>query len=298
MAKNEMKFIKAHARSRMNYAHSLTKPELPEKVLDLLSRYLQLVPAMIPPQSAHDTHSPTLWHPDLHLDNVFVDFESKQITRVIDWQSAAVLPFFYYCDVPTMFRHRGPVSDDLTVWPKRPEYYRDLERDEREKIDNLMGSEYLHKYYLAITHNKNLRHWAALQLQDSVRTQPIRIVQNVWEECNAFFFRQALIKIVNRWEELCPDSGSCPVNFNAHEMDLHAHEEENRGYVSEILTLFRSNWGLPPNGSIESARFDEVQAELTRMRGAFVAAAENEEDRVLAEKLWPYQNTIDNQESC
>ena len=294
MAKNEIKYIKAHAHTQMNYAHSLTEPELPAKVLDLLDRYLQLAPAMIPLQSAHDTHSPTLWHPDLHLDNVFVDPESKQITRVIDWQSAAVLPFFYHCGVPKMFRHHGPVSDDMTVWPQRPENFRNLNRDEREKFNNLMGSEYLHKYYLAITHNKNLRHWAALQLQDSERTQPICIVQNVWEECSAFFLRQALIKIVNRWEELCPDSGPCPVTFNAQEMDLHAHEEENRGYVSEILTLFRNNWGLPPNGSIESARFDEVQAALMRIRGAFVAAAENEEDRALAEKLWPYQDTIDN----
>jgi hypothetical protein len=77
-------------------------------------------------------------------------------------------------------------------------------------------------------------------------------------------------------------------------MALCAHEEENRAYVSEILTLFRNNWRLPPDGSIESARFDEIQNELTRMRDAFVGAADNEEDRQLAEKLWPYQDTTDN----
>src|SRR5258706_14272655 len=261
-----MKFIEMYARPHMNYARSLTEPELLEEVLDLLDRYLQLVPAMVPPQSTHDTHSPTLWHSDLHLDNIFVDPESKQITRVIDWQSAAVLPLFYHCGVPTMFRHQGPVSNDMTVWPKRPENYRNLERDERKKIDNLIGSECLHKFYLAITHNKNLRHWVTLQLQNDVRTQPTRIVQNVWEECNVFFLRRALIRIVNGWEKLCPDSGPCPVNFNEQEMDLHAHEEENMSYVSEILTLFRNKWGLPPNGSVESAGFDEVQAEVTRIR--------------------------------
>jgi hypothetical protein len=77
-------------------------------------------------------------------------------------------------------------------------------------------------------------------------------------------------------------------------MALYAHEEENRAYVSEILTLFQNNWRLPPDGSIESARFDEIQNELTRMRDAFVGAADNEEDRQLAEKLWPYQDTTDN----
>lgn len=39
MATNEMRFIKTHARPRMNYHRSSTKPELPEEVLDLLDRY-------------------------------------------------------------------------------------------------------------------------------------------------------------------------------------------------------------------------------------------------------------------
>ncbi|KAH9204619.1 hypothetical protein DL95DRAFT_495430 [Leptodontidium sp. 2 PMI_412] len=68
----------------MNYVRSFTEPESPDEMLSLLDRYLQLAPAMMP-QPSDDTHSPPLWHPDLHLDNVFVDPESKQITHVIDW---------------------------------------------------------------------------------------------------------------------------------------------------------------------------------------------------------------------
>ncbi len=169
MAKSEEKFIKAYGCSRMNYARSLKEPELPEDMLDLLDRYLRLAPAMVPPPTPADTHSSTLCQPDLHLDNVFVDPKSKKITHVIDWQAAAALPLFYQCSVPTMFRHRGPVSDDMSIWPKHPENYSSLEQDEKEEIDNLIRSECLHKYYLAITHNKNPRHWAALQSQDDDR---------------------------------------------------------------------------------------------------------------------------------
>ncbi|KAH6721582.1 kinase-like domain-containing protein [Leptodontidium sp. MPI-SDFR-AT-0119] len=271
MAENETKFIQAHARPRMNYARSLTEPESPDEMLDLLDRYLQLAPAMVP-QPSDDTHAPTLWHPDLHLDNVFVDPESKQITRVIDWQSAAVLPFFYQCGIPTMFKHQGPVSEDMTVWPKRPENYHNLEQDEKLMIDSLIGSECLNKYYLAITHNKNPRNWAG-------PTAARRRTNTTHTHCP---------------EHLCPDAGPCPVSFNEQEMALYAHEEENRSYVSEILTLFRKNWRLLPDGSIESARFEEIQNELTQMREAFIGAADNEEDRLLAEKLWPYQDATDN----
>jgi hypothetical protein len=125
----------------------------------------------VPPQSTEDTHSPTLWHPDLHLDKVFVNPESKQITHVIDWQSATILPFSYQCGVAPMFSHKGLVSNGMTVLPKRPENHHSLEQDEKEKIDNLIRREHLHKNSLGITHNKSPRHRAALQHQDEVRTQ-------------------------------------------------------------------------------------------------------------------------------
>ncbi|EPE27517.1 hypothetical protein GLAREA_04308 [Glarea lozoyensis ATCC 20868] len=193
-----------------------------------------------------------------------------------------------------MFKHKGVVSDDMTLLPKRPDNYHSLEQNEKEMIDNTIKSEIIHRYYLAVTHNRNPRHWVALQLYDEARTQPTRIVQGVWEDGDIFFLRRSLITIVNRWEDLCSGSGPCPVSFSEQEMAQYAHEEENRGYISEILTLFRNNWGLPPDGSVEAARFDEIQTELTKMRDAFVGSTENEEDELLAEKLWPYQDTTEN----
>ena len=71
-----------------------------------------------------------------------------------------------------MFRRQGPVSGEMTIWPKRSENYHSLEQDEKEIINSLIKSECPYKYYRAITHNKNPRHWAALQLQNDVRIQP------------------------------------------------------------------------------------------------------------------------------
>jgi Ser/Thr protein kinase RdoA (MazF antagonist) len=102
----------------MNYHRSLTELEMPHEMLNLIDRYLQLAPAMVPPQSTEDIdiHSPTLWHPDLHPNNIFVDPASKKISHVIDWQSASSLPLFYHFHVPTAIKHHGPaltVLDDL-----------------------------------------------------------------------------------------------------------------------------------------------------------------------------------------
>lgn len=135
MAKNEIRFIKTHARPRRNYHQSSAGPELPKEALDLLDRYLRLAPSMVPPWGTDDTHSPTLWHPHLYLDNVFVDPETKQITRIIDWQSAAVMPLLYQCGVSRMFKHPGTVADGWAL-SELPEDYDNLDQSEKAKIDS------------------------------------------------------------------------------------------------------------------------------------------------------------------
>ena len=290
MARNEMRFIKTHARSRMNYHRSSTEPELPEEALNLLDQYLQLAPAMVPPLGTVDTHSPTLWHPDLHLDNVFVDPESKQITRIIDWQSAAVMPFFYQCGVSRMFQHPGVVADGWAL-SELPEDYDSLDQSEKAKIDSDRKSETCHKYYEAETKDKNPRHWAALQLEHAdVRTEPSRLVVNVWEDRDVFFLRRALLSIVEQWQDLCPESDTCPVSFNKQQLAQHAAEEESMSNVGEILRLFRDNWGLPPNGMVDPTSYDQIRTAVAELRDSFIEGADDEAERELFARLWPYQD--------
>ena len=258
MGTNEIQYVKTHAHPRMNYHRSSTEPELPDEILTLLERYLQLSPAMVPPKSPDDKHSPTLWHPDLHLDNVFVDPESQQITRIIDWQSAAVMPFFYQCGIARMFQCPWTLAGDNTI-PKLPANYDNLALDEQKKLESDRKSEISLKYYKSLTHRDNPRHWAALQLQRQnleVRTEPSRLVARVWENRDVFFLRRALLEIIAQWEDLCPGSGPCPVSFSEQELKLHEIEEDSMSDAAEIMRLFRDSWGLPGkwNGGAKSIR--------------------------------------------
>lgn len=291
MATNEMQFIKTHARPRINYHRSPTKPELAEEVIELLNRYIQLAPAMVPPSGPDDTYSPTLWHPDLHLDNVFVDPKSKQITRIIDWQSAAVMSFSYQCGVPRMFKHPGTLADSWSL-SELPENYGSLDQSERSKIDSNRKSETCHKYYEAETMEENPRHWAALQLENAdLRTEPSRLVVNVWEDHDVFFLRRALISLVEQWQNLCPESGICPVSFNEQELAVHAAEEESMGNIGEILRLFRDKWGLPPNGVVDPTEFDQIRTAVAELRDSFFEDADDEAERELFAGIWPFQDT-------
>lgn len=284
----------------MNYHSSLVRPELPHEMLDLIDRYLQLAPAMVPPHSTEDTdiNSPTLWHPDLHLNNIFVDPESKKITHVIDWQSAWSLPLFYNSHVSDAIKHNGPaltVLDDLDSWPEPPENYHSLPPEEKRYIDIAISSEVLHKYYLSSTQAKTPRRWVVLQraAELGLRTAPVAWVQRVWCDNEIFFLRYTLLNIANRWEELCPDAGPCPWVFTKDELAAYEHEKENRGYVSVILSHFKDNWGVPTNGYIEIERFAEVQDEMKKIRAEFVESADDEDEKQLVEKIWPYEDHAD-----
>jgi len=74
---------------------------------------------------------------------------------------------------------------------------------------------------------------------------------------------------------------------------MNSHEEETGGYVSTFLAYFQDNWGMPVDGYVEVDRFDEVLAEMKRMKEHFVGSADDAEEKKLAEKIWPYEDHAD-----
>ncbi|CAM5998866.1 unnamed protein product [Sphagnum balticum] len=290
---SEKHFLEQHGHPRLNYARSRVESEKPEEMLELLDKYLKLTPAMVPPPTPDDIDASALWHPDLHLDNLFIDPNTLQITSVIDWQSTTAAPLFYQCGVPKMVRHREPVALDLSNWPKRCDNYEDLGQDGKDYAEKMHRSEHLHQYYLRITRRDNPRHWTALQLHNELRVQPVKIVQQVWENNTIFFLRRALMRITANWERLCPGAGPCPASFSEEDLSLFNREVEKREFVSDTLNLIQKNYGLNPDGTVEPNKYNEIQTELKRLKAICLEAAENDDEKFNVERLWPYQDTVD-----
>ena len=80
------------------------------------------------------------------------------------------------------------------------------------------------------------------------------------------------------------------MSFNEQELALHAAEEESMSNVGEILRLFHDDWGLPPNGMVDPAEFDQVRAAVMELRDSFIDGADDEAERELFARLWPYQD--------
>ncbi|EEQ28389.1 phosphotransferase family protein [Microsporum canis CBS 113480] len=290
IGENEVAWIKAHASPRTNAYASLKDPELPGHALALLSKYLDATPYLVPNDPA--ARISVLWHPDLHLDNVFVDPETCKITSIVDWQGASVAPLFYQSCVPRMFRHDGPVREGWVV-PSRPEDFDTLSEEEQGLIDQDLESETIHKYYEAKVFQRAPHHWEVLkQLRDiQLRRNPTWLVTGVWENRDIFFLRQSLIAIAALWDRLRPDETTeVPVSFTKEELDLHAKEDENITGVGNMLKLFRDQGVLPVDGMVGPEDYETAKINCQKFKDIFIKTAKDEEERELFSKLWPYQD--------
>jgi hypothetical protein len=102
--------------------------------LDSLSKYLRIVPYLIP-DGNNTLIRPTLRHPDLQPNNVFVS-EDLIITGLIDWQHCAILPLFVQNGIPNSLQNYGDsISESLTL-PKLPSNSDEL--SDREQFQNVM----------------------------------------------------------------------------------------------------------------------------------------------------------------
>ncbi|KAH8727686.1 phosphotransferase enzyme family protein [Phaeosphaeriaceae sp. PMI808] len=286
---NEASWIRNNAKPRTNYYRSLKDPELPEDAIELLAKYEKVAPLLV--QASNDESAATgiLWHPDLHLGNMFVDPVSHKITGIVDWQSAVVAPLFYQANVHRAFRHYKTVREGW-VMPEKPKNFDTLGLEEQKQINHDLKSETIHKYYELQTMKRAPLHWDVLQRSSvHVLRKPVWLVTGVWENRDLFFLRDSLIALVAQWDGIFGEDTPCPINFSTEELELHAKEEENMGGVGKMLSLLQEQGVLPADGMVQPEYYQTAIENCHKYKEVFLSAAENEGERELYSKLWPYQ---------
>jgi hypothetical protein len=257
----------------MNYFRSLEDPEASSKALELLAKYERVAPVLVPP-AKESTTTNVLWHPDFHLDNVFVDPTSYKITGIVDWQSAMAAPLFYQSGTHRAFRHYKSVCEGWVV-PEKPDNFDTLPPDEQERIDRELESEPIHKYYELQTMKRAPRHWEYLQQSlVPVLRKPVWLVTGVWENGDLFFLRDALITLSTRWNEIFGEEAQCRITFSAEKLEQHAQEEENINGMGQMLSLFRDQGVLPPDRMVLPEDYQTAVENCRKYEKVFLNAAE------------------------
>jgi hypothetical protein len=282
----------ANAKPRMNYYRSNTNREKPSEYMDLIEKYLLLVPHITQYNSdSADLLQPTLWHSDLHLYNIYVDLNTETITDIIDWQHTTVAPLILQAKVPRMIQHPNPLPLGW-VMPEKPEGYESLPEKERLKADKLFESALCQKYYEVLTAKRSPRHYAAIRHNDTWKpplVQPIRAIPGAWRSREVFRLRASLMAVADHWLDL-NSAVDCPISFTEEEKKLHNEEMENRDYVERLMAEFQDAGILPADGTVDPEDCEIAQKTNYMQKEKFMSLAESEEQREWMDKIWPYQD--------
>ncbi|KAF3483542.1 phosphotransferase family protein [Arthroderma uncinatum] len=281
-----------HAQPRINYFRSNTDREMPHEYLDLIDKYLEVVPRLTrhKPEIA-DLLQPTVWHHDLYLNNIYVDAASDEVTHIIDWQGVKVAPLILQARIPRMVRHSSPVPLGV-IMPERPDDYENLPEADKLRADKLYESAICHKLYEVFSIKQNPRHYAAICHNDTWQTphiKPIKSINEAWSNREVFTIRSSLMGVVDHWSELSPGS-PCPISFSEDEKQAHNEEIDNRDYLDQLIEVYQNAGILPADGVVDPEDYDILHESSYLQKEKFLSLAEDDEQREWLNKIWPYQD--------
>ena len=151
----------------------------------MLERHLQVVPYLSP-----GSFWTSLSHPDLHLNNIFVDPDTKKITCVTDWQSASVSEPFLHQHIPRMLFQ-------VSSHPTKERSETSTEKRSAERSPNATTS--ILSSYQNLTRLRNEQRWAAMNIRNcSLLKEPVSLLCGSWSRNDVFSFRHALVHVAAR----------------------------------------------------------------------------------------------------
>lgn len=81
-----------------------------------------------------------------------------------------------------------------------------------------------------------------------------------------------------------------PISFSEEYRKLHGEEMENHDYIERLMEEFQDAGILPLDGIVDPEDYEIVQKINQMQKGKLMSLAENEEQRVWMDKIWPYQD--------
>ncbi|OJJ95250.1 hypothetical protein ASPACDRAFT_47994 [Aspergillus aculeatus ATCC 16872] len=263
IAQNEIRWAQTHAKPRMNVRRSEEQLETAGEYIALLERYITLVPYLVREPHNHES-SNQLSHPDLHLDNIFVNPATNNITAVIDWQHTAASPVDLHPLIPQMLEPTTAGTGE--------------------------GNDSLRQIYFTKPKSLNPRHgWEALtEPHHKLRMKPTLLLPGCWQRDDLFSLRHAIIAVVAQWDEICQSGIKCPVDFTTHELQQHDEEMELIEGVSLVLRQIQEQGLLPLGGMVPRERYEDAQRLSQQFTNQFIALGEDAKQREILAKIWPY----------
>lgn len=270
----------------------------PSEHVQNLEKYLQAIPHIIPHSDSTLTR-PTLRHPDLQPNNIFVsEDENLHITGLIDWQHSALLPLFLSCGIPNSLQNYGDSATESLQLPVLPSNFDSLDESEQYNQVMLLRKRQLHIFYIAATEKFNPIHYNALAYDFSVLRRKLFEHASVPWEGDNITLKADLIKLSQSWSEMITGTTSssndakspCPIQFSEDEIkqSIHIHTEQLDS--DQQLQACKNAIGMGSEGWVPIEEYENALQRTKLVKAGILEAAEEEEDRRMINEHWMFDD--------
>lgn len=263
----------------------------PREHIQSLEKYIQVAPHLVPKEPW--LCKPTLRHPDLNPNNIFVSDE-YEIAGIIDWQHSKALPLFLHAGIPGHIQNYGdPDSEDL-MKPQFPAELDKMDDDDREQELEQYRRRHVHFYYTSATAQKNERHFDALMDEGGLfRRKIYEHAAEPWEG-NSIPLKADLIRLKRHWPQIVtPQNGrlpQCPLTSEEQDSETVLQGALKQEEVDNQMQILRDVVGVGSDGWVSKDDYDKAMAEAARLKAQAIENADDDFERETVMRYWPFDD--------
>lgn len=208
-----------------------------EEHIELLKHARPVVREMASDPRVQKAATPTLFHPSLRTEEIFVSNDDPSvITGIIDWQHAAIEPAFWY-------------SNDIPNFAKIATEPDENKGEHNKEVVCAEAFEACTKYYLP-------KIGFARSMEENT-FRPFRYCHRTW--ANASGFRHELIELSKDWKVHLGLTGTCPYKTpTAEEQAKHKETYEFFKEARKVLDYIEKTFMIGPDGWVPPEHYEIV----------------------------------------
>lgn len=265
-----------------------------EKKLRALQCYLAMIEYLLPTDQS--IQSPCIWHPDLRLENIFVNPENPtEVVGIIDWQSVEVAPLFHHVRQPYFLDYEGPPMVGLER-PRILENLAQLDPAAQRAAKALDLQMSLSVAYKTLLHHQNPCLYRAMSFLETPSFDFLLLARNLLVDGEALYLAQ-VVELEKTWAELpgVKESGGAPFPFHFSDEEKAEIEADARRAVSgmDVMQGVKDTIGdlFPERGMVRNDQYEESRDALRQMKDQVIGTyAGDENSKEAWQDSWPFDS--------
>ncbi|KAE8151645.1 kinase-like domain-containing protein [Aspergillus avenaceus] len=285
IARKEIEWTRHYGKPvELDFPHNGIFPGMksPDDYLHLLNKYLLFAPHLLPKDPDNPLNRPTLRHPDLNPNNIFISPETGEVSCIIDWQHATVEPRLLVAGYPRAFECPDPKQSLQLQEPSLPLDFETLSGEQKDKAEELYRRRLLFYYYHIFNGHLNKPHFQALR--DPILLPRQHLVDRAGRQWsgNLMTLKGALKRMIEYWPHLPDTKGlPCPVHFTEAELDGFAEQEQTWFDLNKVVNHWRDQvGGVNEDGWVSNEKYAEAVQNVAELKESLIAIAEGDEEDI------------------